>query len=174
MRCKKGNSGRICITVWRYPRLHMPSLRERKEDIPMLTRHFIQKHAKRCKVKSKPVSREAMATLVNYEWPGNVRELENAIERALVMGTSEMILPEDLPESLLEQTAAGRNAFGKISCQCQGIEEAVDFGCGGADAWELLGRGRNSWSASELSAPADSELGIEETNSTRRCARAER
>jgi DNA-binding NtrC family response regulator len=56
-------------------------------------------------VKPKPVSREAMAALVNYEWPGNVRELENAVERALVMGSSEMVLLEDLPESLLEQAS---------------------------------------------------------------------
>ena len=84
-------------------KLTMPPLRERREDIPMLTRHFLQKNAKQCKVKPKPVSREAMAVLVNYEWPGNVRELENAVERALVMGSSEMVLLEDLPESLLEQ-----------------------------------------------------------------------
>ena len=87
-------------------RLTMPPLRERREDIPMLTRHFVQKNAKRCKVKPKPVSRDAMAALVNYEWPGNVRELENAVERALVMGSSEMVLLEDLPESLLEQASA--------------------------------------------------------------------
>jgi transcriptional regulator with GAF, ATPase, and Fis domain len=86
-------------------KLTMPPLRERREDIPMLTRHFVQKNAKRCKVKPKAVSREVMAALVNYEWPGNVRELENAVERALVMGSSEMILLEDLPESLLEQEA---------------------------------------------------------------------
>ena len=84
-------------------RMTMPPLRERKEDVPMLTRHFVQKHAKRCKVKPKPVSREAMACLMNYDWPGNVRELENAIERALVLGSSDAVLPEDLPESLLEQ-----------------------------------------------------------------------
>jgi Nif-specific regulatory protein len=81
----------------------MPPLRERREDIPMLTRHFVQKHAMRCRVKARPISREAMAALVNYEWPGNVRELENAVERALVMGSSDMVLLEDLPESLLEQ-----------------------------------------------------------------------
>jgi transcriptional regulator with GAF, ATPase, and Fis domain len=80
----------------------MPALRERREDIPMLVRHFVQKHSKRCKVKPRPVSREALACLVQYDWPGNVRELENAIEHALVLGSSEMILPEDLPESLLE------------------------------------------------------------------------
>jgi DNA-binding NtrC family response regulator len=56
-------------------------------------------------VKVRPVSREALACMVNYDWPGNVRELENAIERALVLGSSDMILPEDLPESLLEGTA---------------------------------------------------------------------
>jgi Nif-specific regulatory protein len=83
----------------------MPPLRERREDIPMLTLHFIRKHAPRCRVKAKPISPEAMVALKNYEWPGNVRELENAIERALVMGSSDMVLLEDLPESVLEQRA---------------------------------------------------------------------
>jgi transcriptional regulator with GAF, ATPase, and Fis domain len=87
-------------------RLTMPPLRERKEDIPLLTRHFLQKYAQRCKVKAKPVSPEAMAALVNYDWPGNVRELENAIERALVLGAPEMLRLEDLPESVLEQAPA--------------------------------------------------------------------
>ena len=86
-------------------KMTMPPLRERREDIPMLTRHFLQKYAMRCRVKAKPISREAMAALVHYEWPGNVRELENAIERSLVMGSSDMVLLEDLPESLLEQNA---------------------------------------------------------------------
>ncbi len=84
----------------------MPPLRERKDDIPLLTRHFVQKYAKRCKVKAKPVSREAMALLVNYDWPGNVRELENAVERALVLGATDTMLAEDLPESLLEHTTS--------------------------------------------------------------------
>ena len=94
-------------------KMTVPPLRERREDIPMLTRHFVQKHAMRCRVKAKPISREAMATLVNYEWPGNVRELENAIERALVMGASDMVLLEDLPESLLEQSAPDEVTEGK-------------------------------------------------------------
>jgi Nif-specific regulatory protein len=86
-------------------KITMPTLRDRRDDIPMLVRHFVQKHAKRCKVKPRPISREALACLQNYDWPGNVRELENAIERALVLGSSDMILPEDLPESLLEGTS---------------------------------------------------------------------
>ncbi len=84
-------------------RLRMPSLRERREDIPLLARHFVQKYSKRCRVKAKPVSREAMACLANHDWPGNVRELENAIERALVLGRTDTLLPEDLPESILER-----------------------------------------------------------------------
>jgi len=85
-------------------KITMPSLRDRRDDIGMLARHFMQKHAKRCKVKPRPISREVMSCLANYDWPGNVRELENAIEHALVLGVSDMILPEDLPESLLERT----------------------------------------------------------------------
>src|SRR3984885_223227 len=84
-------------------KITMPALRDRREDIPMLVRHFVQKYSKRCKVKPKPVSREAMACLANHDWPGNVRELENAIERALVLGHSDTLLPEDLPESILER-----------------------------------------------------------------------
>jgi len=85
-------------------RITMPALRDRRDDIGTLARHFVQKHAKRCKVKPRPISREAMGCLMNYDWPGNVRELENAIEHALVLGVTETILPEDLPESLLERT----------------------------------------------------------------------
>jgi transcriptional regulator with GAF, ATPase, and Fis domain len=84
-------------------KITMPPLRDRKDDIAMLARHFVRKHAKRFNVKPLPVSREALDCMVNYDWPGNVRELENAIERALVLASSDVILPEDLPESLLER-----------------------------------------------------------------------
>ncbi len=106
-------------------KLTMPALREHKEDIPMLTRHFVQKYAKRCKVKPKPVSREAMAALVNYDWPGNVRELENAIERALVMGSPEMVQLEDLPESLLEQAPAEDMTEGKYQASVKAVKKQL-------------------------------------------------
>jgi transcriptional regulator with GAF, ATPase, and Fis domain len=106
-------------------RLTMPALREHKEDIPMLTRHFVQKYAKRCKVKPKPVSREAMAALVNYEWPGNVRELENAMERALVMGSPEQVLLEDLPESLLEQPPAAEITEGNYHASVKELKKQL-------------------------------------------------
>ncbi len=106
-------------------KLTMPPLREHREDIPMLTRHFVQKYAKRSKVKPKPVSREAMAALVNYEWPGNVRELENAIERALVMGSSDAVLLEDLPESLLEQESAAEMHEGKYHASLKELKKQL-------------------------------------------------
>ncbi len=85
--------------------LTMPPLRERREDIPLLAEYFIAKAARKCKTRSKPLSAEAQACLTNYDWPGNVRELENAIERALVLGSADVILPDDLPETIVETSS---------------------------------------------------------------------
>jgi transcriptional regulator with GAF, ATPase, and Fis domain len=83
--------------------LVMPSLQDRRDDIAPLAEHFLAKFSKRCNAKPKTISPAAMACLVNYDWPGNVRELENAIERALVLSPTDVIQPEDLPESVLEK-----------------------------------------------------------------------
>jgi Nif-specific regulatory protein len=87
----------------------MPALRDRREDISVLATHFAMKYAERAKRAIAGISPEARACLWHYDWPGNVRELENAMERAVVLGSSEFILPEDLPESILEKAgpAAG-------------------------------------------------------------------
>ena len=106
-------------------KMTMPPLRERKEDIPGLTRHFVQKYAKRCNVKLKPVSREAMALLMNHDWPGNVRELENALERALVLGSSDTVLPEDLPEALLEHSPAADVSEGKYHASVKELKKQL-------------------------------------------------
>ena len=86
--------------------LVVPPLRERSEDIPILAEYFVSKFAVKCKVKAKKFAPEAISSLMHYDWPGNVRELENAIERALVLGVSDVIGPEDLPESVLEKGPA--------------------------------------------------------------------
>jgi transcriptional regulator with GAF, ATPase, and Fis domain len=83
--------------------LVMPPLRERREDISVLADYFVAKFIQKCNMKTKRLSPEAMACLVNYDWPGNVRELENAIERALVLSVSDLVQPEDLPEPILEK-----------------------------------------------------------------------
>jgi DNA-binding NtrC family response regulator len=76
---------------------NMPTLRMRKEDLPLLTEHFIRRYAQETNKHIDRLSREAMDEMMLYEWPGNVRELENAIERAVVMSKSREIQPEDLP-----------------------------------------------------------------------------
>jgi two-component system, NtrC family, response regulator HydG len=83
-------------------RLEMPPLRERQDDIPLLAKYFAAKYGEKCNRKIRSISLEAQKHLLSYDWPGNVRELENAIERAVVLGTTDLILLEDLPESILE------------------------------------------------------------------------
>jgi transcriptional regulator with GAF, ATPase, and Fis domain len=83
----------------------MPPLRDRKEDIPQLANYFGAKYSERCNRRIMGISADAGTLLKQYDWPGNIRELENAIERAVVLGSSGMILPEDLPEALHETPA---------------------------------------------------------------------
>jgi len=101
--------------------LQMPPLRERRDDIPLLAAFFAAQHGEKVKRKVAGISPEARACLMRYDWPGNVRELENAIERAVVLGSTEVILAEDLPEAILEETAA---AGEPVNALAEGIREA--------------------------------------------------
>jgi transcriptional regulator with GAF, ATPase, and Fis domain len=83
-------------------KITMPPIRERPEDIPLLASYFAAKYSKACKRNVSGVSPAARALMQSYVWPGNVRELENAIERAVVLGSSEVIETDDLPEHILE------------------------------------------------------------------------
>jgi transcriptional regulator with GAF, ATPase, and Fis domain len=82
--------------------IRLPALRDRRDDIPLLARHFVSVYARKFGRRESRISPAAMQCLLRYDWPGNVRELENTIERAIVMGSTDEILPEDLPESLLD------------------------------------------------------------------------
>ena len=75
----------------------MPSLSQRKEDIPLLAEHFLYRFSQETNKPIDNISREAMDEMMIYDWPGNIRELENAIERAVVVGRQREILPENLP-----------------------------------------------------------------------------
>jgi transcriptional regulator with GAF, ATPase, and Fis domain len=86
--------------------LTLPPLRERAEDILLLADYFIAKASRKCRMRPKPISAETRTCLLSYDWPGNVRELEHAMERALVMGASDQILPEDLPADILDAAPA--------------------------------------------------------------------
>jgi len=93
--------------------LTLPPLRERAEDIAALSEYFAVRYAKKCKRTVKGISDEARGCLLQYDWPGNVRELENAMERAVVVGTSEWLLPEDLPEALLDTSPGTESGSAK-------------------------------------------------------------
>ncbi len=81
--------------------IHLPPLRERKEDIALLAKHFVQKHApKRKDILIKCISGEALSLLLEHSYPGNVRELENVIERAISFANTSEVLPVDLPPAL--------------------------------------------------------------------------
>jgi two-component system response regulator HydG len=82
--------------------LTTPPLRQRREDIPLLAAHFVSLHGRKARRPLRGVSDAALACLMQYDWPGNIRELENALERAVVLGSTEWVLPEDLPEELVE------------------------------------------------------------------------
>ncbi|PWU25042.1 MAG: two-component system response regulator [Candidatus Rokuibacteriota bacterium] len=77
--------------------ISLPALRERAQDIPLLAQHFLEKYARAAGKPIKGFARETLALLPAYPWPGNVRELENAVERAVALSSSDLILPEDLP-----------------------------------------------------------------------------
>lgn len=86
--------------------IHIPPLRERVEDIPVLIEHFIGKHSKRLSMAPQTVSPEAMKALLRCTWKGNIRELENCIERAMVLSESGEIDLDALPDPVRESTAA--------------------------------------------------------------------
>jgi two-component system, NtrC family, response regulator AtoC len=87
----------------------LPPLRDRKEDVPLLVNHFLQKYAQRLGKPSVKILREAMQALVNYDWPGNVRELENMIERAVALCEEDLIERTDLPDKLTQVKIAIRD-----------------------------------------------------------------
>jgi Nif-specific regulatory protein len=99
----------------------MPALRERREDIPLLATYFVIKHRERIKRYVAGLSPEARAAMMAYDWPGNVRELANSIERAVALGSTDVILPEDLPESILDTMPA---AEGVVSSYHEGVHQA--------------------------------------------------
>ena len=82
--------------------IHIPPLRHRQDDIPLLVEHFIAKYCRRNKTAQKSIGRETLEILNKYHWPGNVRELENSIERAVLLSRADEIGPADFPAKITE------------------------------------------------------------------------
>jgi len=88
-------------------RIHIPPLRDRRDDIPLLVNYFLKKISREQQQQPKSIAASVIKTLEKYHWPGNVRELENAIRRAIVMAKSDAILLSDLPPEISGQGATG-------------------------------------------------------------------
>jgi two-component system response regulator HydG len=86
--------------------LDVPALRERRDDIPLLAQHFLEKYAAKNRKAVKGFTPQAMDLLIKYEWPGNVRELENAIERAVILLTGEHVSEKELPLAIAQAAGA--------------------------------------------------------------------
>jgi DNA-binding NtrC family response regulator len=114
--------------------IHLPPLRARKEDIPLLLQHFLQQCNRRLGKDIRYVSREAMQLLERHEWPGNVRELGNTLERAVVFASGEAIDAQDLPPKLLQAPARPDGLLLPASCSLAEVErryiEYVHDECG--------------------------------------------
>jgi DNA-binding NtrC family response regulator len=109
--------------------LHLPPLRARLEDIPLLARHFEAKHAAGLGRPQREIAPGALQRLMAYEWPGNVRELENVIERAVVLCNHAVIGPEDLllPAPHLSFRASRGTRREHFSCSQSGEKESSRF-----------------------------------------------
>jgi two-component system, NtrC family, response regulator PilR len=113
--------------------VHLPSLRERREDIPLLARHFLEKFRKLMEKPIEGISPEVVRRLETYEWPGNVRELENTMERAVALETTPEITLRVLPDRIAGYASAGA-AVGNGNGDAGFPAEGVDFEKEVADA----------------------------------------
>jgi two-component system nitrogen regulation response regulator GlnG len=86
--------------------IRLPALRERRDDIPLLARHFLQRFAKDLNSSVQTISDSAMQLLTAYPWPGNVREFQSVIKQALLQATGPVLLPEFLPDAVRNKLSA--------------------------------------------------------------------
>jgi DNA-binding NtrC family response regulator len=126
--------------------IKMPALRDRKDDIPALVRHFLTRFDSRQETK---ISDEALGRLISYDWPGNIRELENCIQRAVSLGSGTFIQMQDLPSAMLYHLARKSSARPDLSTlqalEQQAIKQALQATGGDrVRAAKLLGIGKTT------------------------------
>jgi DNA-binding NtrC family response regulator len=105
--------------------IHLPPLRERAGDIPILAKHFLQKYAKKYHRPTPKLSAETIAFLENYPFPGNVRELEHALERALIMSDSETLSPDDFFFLKATKTSTFNNSLATSTLNLDDVEKEM-------------------------------------------------
>jgi two-component system nitrogen regulation response regulator GlnG len=124
-------------------RLRLPALRERREDVPMLTRHFLQQSAQQLGVEPKRISDAALQGLTNFAYPGNVRQLENICHWLTVMAPAQVIEPKDLPPEI-SGVASAAPALSSLPIATQSLEASSTSAPDAAQALSSLGH-LNDW-----------------------------
>ncbi|MBS1115189.1 MAG: two component, sigma54 specific, transcriptional regulator, Fis family, partial [Nitrospirae bacterium] len=138
--------------------IHLPPLRERKEDIPHLSYHFLLKYSRELKMRVSHISADAMKMLVSYDWQGNVRQMENAIQRSVILCQGKTLLPEhlsplelspkeDIPRNILELKEKKKNL------RLKSVEDIEKM-------FVMEALKRNRWNISR----AASDVGMQRTN----------
>ena len=107
--------------------LKVPPLRERREDIPLLAQHFVERYAKKNRKAIKGFVPDAMDMLVNYDWPGNVRELENAMERAVILMTGKHVAEAHLPFNITDHDSTPEPEAVKVETFLDGTHSLLDI-----------------------------------------------
>ena len=105
--------------------IHVPPLRERKTDIPLLADHFVEKYSKADRKTIQRISTPAIDMLMSYHWPGNVRELENCIERAVILSTNGVIHGHHLPPTLQTAEASGTVQDGSLQAALDNLDREL-------------------------------------------------
>jgi len=114
--------------------IELPALRERREDIPLLTEHFLKKSAAKYGVRQPVIEREVFQKFFNYAWMGNVRELENVVERMIVLSNDETLSLKDVPENIVNPVGKSENLWFALpaepinleTVECEIIREALN------------------------------------------------
>jgi PAS domain S-box-containing protein len=123
--------------------IHLPPLRERRNDIPLLVDHFLKEAGEMHKNMPPEISKEAISVMMRYHWPGNVRELQNAIQFAIVNCSGDTIFPKDLPLELKDQSILGPSRGASRKLNVENVKSAlIQTGGNKARAARILGVGR--------------------------------
>lgn len=115
--------------------IYIPPLRERKEDIPILTSYFLDLYKKKVGKEIKGIDPEVMKIFIDYEWPGNVRELENVVERAIILSNHDYITREDIPQKLMSLSGNGLGMSGTGEFNLLDIERRVILSALNKTSW---------------------------------------
>ncbi|MDA8163849.1 MAG: sigma-54 dependent transcriptional regulator [Desulfobacteraceae bacterium] len=135
--------------------IEMPPLRERKEDIPLLVNHFIEKLNRRLNLAIEKVDNDCLERLLEYSWPGNVRELENAIERAMVLSEGKVLTADNLPRELVRVSGnQGGDAFYLTGCSIKRNTKILEKQLIGMALAQTGGNKTKAAALLELSLPA--------------------